>query len=174
MTLRTTLLAVCMVSVPAAALFSHRLPAGVRSGIREAAAAGVAWCRDAVCPPAPPVAVDRGVAADRVADGTSPADPPGTPAPTRPAGRSGNNADLLVGLGAMSLECRPLPGPQGAHVASCSMPLDAQGQLVRVFHAVGGDPEEAFAALHAEVDGWRLRAAGTPRRAAATSLPAVH
>lgn len=175
MTFRTTLLAVCMVFVPAVALFSHRVPAGIRASVREGTAAGLAWCRDAVFRPVPPV-VDRDAVPERAGDRSPPREPAGTVdvvTPSHQAGPTENAAELLAGLGATSLECRPLPGAPGGHVASCTMPLDADGQLLRVFHATGGDPAAAFAALHAEVDGWRRRSA--PARQAATSPhPSLH
>jgi len=175
MTFRTTLLAVCMVSVPAVALFSHRVPAGVRASVREGTAAGVAWCRDAVFGPASTVA-DRGVLPERTGDRSPTREPAGTAdavMPSHQAGPIDNARELLAGLGATSLECRPLPGSPGGHVASCTLPLDADGQLLRVFHATGGDPAAAFAALHAEVDQWRRRRSAPARQAATATHPSL-
>lgn len=164
MTFRTSLLAVCMIAVPGVALFSHRVPADVRAGVRGAVTKGVAWCHDAVtsAKPAPTV----GPAPAPVA--TAPTGP-ATPAPVgatspRPLAAPQQPEAKLASLGATSLECRPLPGPQGGHVASCAVPLDAEGQLLRVFHGSGGDRDAALQALAAEVDGWRSRSRSVPGR----------
>lgn len=169
MTFRTALLAICMVFVPAVALFSHRVPSGIRASVREAAAAGVTWCREVVCRPTaaaiePAVVPERAAAVVPGPQGGAGEQPRAAPV-TDPAGQ-------LAACGATSLECRPLPGPHGGHVASCMMPLDTAGQLVRVFHAMGGDPHEAYAVLLAEVDGWRRGGGGAARQAAtATQHP---
>jgi len=159
MTLRTTLLAVCMVVVPGVALFSHRVPAHVRAGTRDAVTKAVAWFRDAVMPTraaeAPPPEPSGIVDAAPTGRGDV-ASPPMPPA-DRPEA-------VLARLGVTSLECRPLPGQQGGHVASCAVALDAEGQLLRVFHGTGGDRDAALTALAAEVDGWRSRFAGAGRR----------
>ncbi|MFM7243914.1 MAG: hypothetical protein ACKO40_07025 [Planctomycetaceae bacterium] len=167
MTLRTSLLAVCMVAVPSVALFSHRVPADVRAGTRDAVAKAMAWCRDAV------LQRRAGPTVSMAAATAAPA--PATPAavPLRPEDAADRPEAVLARLGAMSLECRPLPGPSGGHVASCAVPLDADGQLLRVFHGTGGDRDAALAALATEVDGWRNRFAGAPRRELPVS-PVAH
>jgi hypothetical protein len=71
----------------------------------------------------------------------------------------------LTRLGAIGFECRPLAGGGGAHVASCSVPLDGSGQLMRVFHVTGGDARSAAIALLDDVASWRHRA-GMQRAAA--------
>lgn len=160
MTLRTTLLAVCMVAVPGVALFSHRVPAHVRAGTRDAVTKAVAWCRDAVMPnrttqtPAPEPDVGA-------RPGPAPAGPDAVAA--RPMPPTDRPEQALARLGVTSLECRPLPGQQGGHVASCAVALDADGQLLRVFHGTGRDRDAALTALAAEVDGWRSRFAGAGR-----------
>lgn len=160
MTLRTTLLAVCMVAVPTVALFSHRVPSCFRARVREAAAAAAEWCHDAVTsrrqaavPPAPETD-SNAVSSDSFAVAASP------PSDASPGGTE----TLLAGLGARSLECRPLPGPNGGQAASCTVPLDADGQLLRVFNATGSDRDAALAALVNEVEGWRRRIASAPRQ----------
>lgn len=159
MTLRTSLLAVCMVAVPAVALFSHRVPADVRAGTRAVMSKAMAWCRDAVLPGHTVPTAASGPAATAATASVVPA-----AAPPRPEHGADRPEAVLARLGAMSLECRPLPGPAGGHVASCAVPLDAEGQLLRVFHGTGGDRDAALAALATEVDGWRNRFAGTTRR----------
>jgi len=161
MTIRTSLLAVCMVAVPGIALFSHRVPADVRAGVRGAVTKAVAWCRDAVTsakpePTAGP-APARLAMAPSVTDPATVIDPRSTVASRAPEAK-------LASLGATSLECRPLPGPHGGHVASCAVPLDAEGQLLRVFHGTGGDRDAALQALAAEVDGWRSRSPSARER----------
>lgn len=158
MTLRTTLLAVCMVAVPGVALFSHRVPPDVRAGTREAVAKAVAWCRNTVLP-------DRAVPVTRPDQAAAGAAVQVLPAavPPRMVQRDPPEVELAR-LGATSLECRQLPEPQGGHLASCAVPLDAQGQLLRVFHGTGGNRDAALAALVNEVDGWRSRSVDAMHR----------
>lgn len=168
MTFRTLLLAVCMVAVPAVALFSHRVPAEVRAGTRAAVAKAMAWCGAAVLPGH---TVTTAAAEPAATAAAAPAVP--TAVPPRPEHAADRPEAVLARLGVMSLECRPLPGPTGGHVASCAVPLDAEGQLLRVFHGTGGDRDAALTALATEVDGWRTRLAGTPRRELPVS-PVAH
>lgn len=176
---RSALLLAFMIAVPAAAMFSHRIPAHVRRSIREQ----VGRLTAAVSPakPAPPAA--RGAAAQEsaVADeavatampviGSAPV--PGFSAPGLPAAGSGtdNAAGRLAQLGAIGFECRPIAGGGGAHVASCSVPLDGSGQLLRVFHVTGADARTAATSLLDDVVAWRDRAG--LRRAAADPARAV-
>lgn len=164
MTIRTSLLAVCMVAVPGIALFSHRVPADVRAGVRGAVTKAVAWCRDAVTSPKPAPTVGPAPALLAMAPATPAVNDPATSIEPRPTMAAHEPEAKLASLGATALECRPLPGPQGGHVASCAVPLDAEGQLLRVFHGTGGDRDAALQALAAEVDGWRSRAASAPTR----------
>lgn len=178
MKIRTTLLVACMLVVPAAALFSHRIPSGVRSAVRGVVADGIGWLKhrasgetqaaqappgpsgslpaprqtEAVPSPAAPVApaADAAIAAASEPAAAAP------PAVTRqPEGAVGQ----LVALGAVAIECRPLQGLEGVHVASCRVGLDASGQLMRVFQASGVTADEATAALAADVLGWKQRMA---------------
>lgn len=158
MTLRTSLLAVCMVAVPGVALFSHRVPPDVRAGTRQAVAKAMAWCRAAVLPDRAVPVTRSDQAAGDVASQAVPVD-----VPSRMVQRDRPEV-ALARLGATSLECRQLPEPQGGHLASCAVPLDAHGQLLRVFHGTGGDRDAALAALVMEVDGWRSRFSGPGRR----------
>lgn len=167
MTFRTTLLAACMIAVPAAALFSHRLPAEVRAAIREAAVAGLARCREAV---AVRLAPSSGAVATAVAVAAPGGDDPeveprarfesGSAADAPSVGKSSapaTAAEQLAGLGATGFDCHPLAGTSGAHVATCHVPLDAAGQLTRVFQVTGQDGAAAAAALVTEVERWRAR-----------------
>ncbi len=157
MTFRTSLLAVCMVAVPGIALFSHRVPTDVRAGVRGAVTKAVAWCRDAVISPKPAQPVGRAPAPVATAPVGPAANDPAASIDPQPVAASHQPEAKLASLGATSLECRPLPGLHGGHVASCAVPLDAAGQLHRVFHGTGGDRHAALQALVAEVDGWRTR-----------------
>lgn len=78
--------------------------------------------------------------------------------------------------GAVSFDCQPLPGSEGLFSSSCRVPVDATGQLQRVFQASGHDPGTASAALLAQVTEWRQRMAmqqppATPGGADGTSPP---
>jgi hypothetical protein len=72
----------------------------------------------------------------------------------------------LEALGAVAFECQPSPGTPGQHASSCRLPIDAGGQLQRVFHATGPDPTSASAALLEQVALWRRRGAPLPPAAA--------
>jgi len=63
----------------------------------------------------------------------------------------------LKALGAIAFECQPAPGG-GLYASSCRVPVDATGQLQRVFQATGHDPATATEALVEQVQQWRLRA----------------
>jgi hypothetical protein len=63
----------------------------------------------------------------------------------------------LKALGSVSFECQPLPGPDGLYSSSCRLPVDAAGQLQRVFQATGHDPTTASSALLDQVLAWRQR-----------------
>lgn len=68
----------------------------------------------------------------------------------------------LKALGAVAFECQPVPGGGGFHASSCRVPVDATGQLQRVFQATGDTPASATEALVEQVQAWRLRAEGSP------------
>jgi len=76
----------------------------------------------------------------------------------------------LASAGAVSFDCQPLPGPEGLYSSSCRVPVDATGQLQRVFQANGHDPGSASAALLEQVMAWRQRAA-TEGTGGNSSLP---
>ena len=120
--------------------------------------------------------VPRATVAPGVADGpkadlrpvSEPAADPMTPPPlvAQLADRSRQARDQqsiesrLKELGAVSFDCQPLPGNEGLHSSSCRVPVDASGQLQRVFQATGADPSMATENLLQQVAAWRQRAAG--------------
>jgi len=65
----------------------------------------------------------------------------------------------LRAAGAVSFDCQPLPGADGMISCSCRVPIDAAGQLQRVFQSTGHDPLSASAALLEQVLAWRQRMA---------------
>lgn len=74
----------------------------------------------------------------------------------------------LRDMGAVSFECQPLAGTEGQHGSTCRIPVDASGQLQRVFQASGATPAEATENLIQQVAAWRQRAAVQPASASAT------
>jgi hypothetical protein len=189
MKFRSALLFACMLVVPALAMFSHRVPADWRTAVRDAVSRTVAsWTTGAPADPTP-VAASAAAPASPALPAPRPVAPPvaATPLPPRPAPpvvgggfralpppQPADDRDdarrELARLGALGIECRPL---HGLHVASCSVALDASGQLLRVFQASGPDPDAATRTLLADVTAWRSRvaagqpAAGDPRAGAA-------
>lgn len=174
---RASLLIAFMIVVPAAAMFSHRIPADVRRSMRECSSRIVAsWAggRPEASPtpgqtaPDRPSASEKLSAADDGASATAAAVVPRADVDVRsgmpPAGRA---EDSLEALGVVGLECRPLAGGMG-HMATCSVPLDASGQLFRVFHAIGTDGSAAVETLAADIAAWRTR---SPSRVAVTVPP---
>ena len=172
MKFRSALLVAFMVAVPAAAMFSHRIPADVRRSIRDQMSrlpaalspakpgeAGEAGGRTAGRTE-PPI-VEGPVVAAAAGTAPGPAAPPVAAAETDPSDVLGR----LARLGAIGFECRPIAGGSGEHVASCSVPLDGSGQLLRVFHVTGSDARSAAIALLDDVGAWRDRA-GLHRAAA--------
>lgn len=147
MKFRVLLLACCMVFVPAAALFSHHLPPAVRAVPQRLFAPLAARVQPdpPSAPEAPEVTAAAGIAPPSVAG---------------PAAGGVGAADLEA-LGAVAIECRPLPGGAG-QIASCRMPVDDRGQLQRVFQARGVDADAAIRALATEVSAWRQRSAARP------------
>lgn len=169
---RSALLFAFMVAVPAAAMFSHRIPTDLRRAIRDEAARLLAsWMpatgRETVSetrrpdtrevPAAGPVVPTAGTA-------SSAPQVPRAAAAARPAlggGRSEQGLDArLAALGATAFDCRPVGDGAGGHVATCSVPVDASSELLRVFHATGVDAHAATAALVDDVAAWRGRTAG--------------
>jgi hypothetical protein len=184
---RSLLLVACMLFVPLLAMFSHKIPADVRASMRRGLRDALGHClgrpAEAGAPaPAAAVAAD-GIArtdfvvdaqearsgADPVASGTTAAQQPSGDAVASPAlvaqlaDRSRQARDQqsiearLKDLGAMAFDCQPLPGTGGLFSSSCRVPVDASGQLQRVFQATGADPLAATESLAQQVAAWRQR-----------------
>jgi len=193
MNLRSLLLIGCMLVVPLLALFSHLVPPEFRAATRRCVAAAVGrWSATPAASDRPPASVElqppaNGPARDRLfstaAVGFEPAAVPAASEPAAPplvaqlADRTRQIRDQqardhqateaqLNALGAVSFECQPLPGSGGLHSSSCRVPVDAAGQLQRVFQATGPDPNSASSALLAQVAAWRQRQTVQPTSAA--------
>lgn len=177
MKIRSALLVAFMIAVPAAAMFSHRIPADVRRSIREQVgrlAAGLA------SPKSPEgggrmADVKEATLAEGPVAAVGTASCPAAPLVAVPQADGSDVSGRLARLGAIRFECRPIAGGGGEHVASCSVPLDGSGQLLRVFHVTGGDARSAANCLLDDVVAWRdraglQRAAAEPARAGAPPL----
>lgn len=191
MRIRSALLVACMVVVPMIAMFSHRVPASLRTAVREAVwnrlVAAVSPARQSVgqltddrppdATPSPPtVAASTPPTGSPTPLGASPlgsppvtaaapatASPAAVPPPAGPASPPSDAAcrdaeTRLAALGAMAVECHPLPGGVH-HAASCRVAIDATGQLHRLFQASGSRPADAMRGLVADVSAWRQRLA---------------
>ena len=157
MKLRSTLLVALMVVVPGLAMFSHHVPAGAAEAARRIVVEPVtAW-----------VEAWRGVgpASKDGGEGSgvlSSAEPlPGPPIGITEVDRA-SVRERLQSLGAVAMECRPAPGDAAEHVATCRVPLDAEGQLQRVFQATGHDPLAAERRLLEDVAAWLERRRSRP------------
>jgi hypothetical protein len=182
MKLRSLLLVSCMLVVPALAMFSHWIPTEFRAATRRgfaAATSGVLGtpAEAGTVPPPPTTLPTAGapaaspsllpIAAQPAAAAV--AEPATPPMVAQLADRTRQVRDQqardqqaieaqLKAAGAVSFDCQPLPGPEGLYSSSCRVPVDATGQLQRVFQATGHDPGSASAALLEQVMGWRQRA----------------
>jgi len=189
MKLRSLLLVSCMLVVPALAMFSHWIPPELRAATRRGfAAATSGWlgtpAEAGTVPPPPtntPTAVGAPAAAPSLLPVAAPpaatvAEPAAPPMVAQLADRTRQVRDQqaieaqLKAVGAVSFDCQPLPGPEGLYSSSCRVPVDATGQLQRVFQATGHDPGSASAALLEQVMGWRQRAATQSPPAAAEGV----
>jgi hypothetical protein len=194
MKLRSLLLVSCMLVVPALAMFSHWIPSELRAATRRGfAAATSGWLgtpaeAGTVPPPptTPPTAVGAPAASPSLLPVAAPpaaavAEPATPPMVAQLADRTRQVRDQqardqqaieaqLKAVGAVSFDCQPLPGPEGLYSSSCRVPVDATGQLQRVFQATGHDPGSASAALLEQVMGWRQRAATQSPPAATEGL----
>jgi hypothetical protein len=172
MLVRTFVLSICMVVVPAMAMFSHHVPADLRTAARcdlwqplmqrvrgwfgpagpmagePVAASGAEPLAATVTPTA--------VAAVPATDGAADGDRAGA---TALGIDSADGTRRLESLGGLAIDCRPLEGVGGMHVASCRVAMDAAGQLHRIFQAAGPDPTSATEALADQVAAWRERLA---------------
>jgi len=182
MKLRSLLLVSCMLVVPALAMFSHWIPTEFRAATRRgfaAATSGVLGtpAEAGTVPPPPTTPPTAGapaaspsllpIAAQPAA--ATVAEPATPPMVAQLADRTRQVRDQqardqqaieaqLKAAGAVSFDCQPLPGPEGLYSSSCRVPVDATGQLQRVFQATGHDPGSASATLLEQVMGWRQRA----------------
>lgn len=173
MKVRTFLLFACMIVVPGLAMFSHRVPAGVRSATRCALWDPIqTWAEGWSKPDSATFLAESdggGAAVEAAADdaggpaGGGVTRPVGLGGLGRLSGQGGESAEepaaRLAALGASGVDCRPFEAETGSHVASCRVPIDASGQLHRVFQAAGGSPQEAVSSLADQVEGWRDRLA---------------
>jgi hypothetical protein len=166
MKVRTCVIFACMTIVPALAMFSHHLPAGVRESLRtrlwEPVEDWVASLTNREPAKARTTASAPTVEAPS-ATPTAPA-PEALPTATPPAALavSSPSAEALLALGATAIDCRPFDGLAGTHIASCRVAVDSAGQLHRVFQAAGASPDEAFASLLGTVRAWQERMASRP------------
>lgn len=154
MKFRAFLLVGCMVVVPAAAMFSHHVPPAVRAApsrlLKTLAARLVA-----AGPRAPALPAEPPSRAAFVPPADAPVAAVAGDEPTATASAQ------LEALGAVAIECRPLPGGTG-HLASCRVPVDAEGQLQRVFQAQAADADAALRGLNAAVAAWLRAVASRP------------
>lgn len=152
MKFRSSLLVALMVIVPALAMFSHHLPAGLTATAGRLLVAPVgAWLaswREAAGTGGPV----RAARAEPLAS-----------SPTSPSLKVITEADRatvrerLREVGATAVECRHLPAATEGHVATCRVALDADGQLQRVFQATGHDSLAAERRLLEEIVAWQER-----------------
>lgn len=155
MKIRSFLLVSSLVVVPLFAMFSHRVPPGVRAAVGRFVGGLAGGERpgpgpapiDATVPPAP-VPQAAGVPMDTAPAATA---PPVVPVAAHVPDSDGMSR--LRALGAIAIDCRPLDG-NGGHVASCRVPVDSSGQLQRVFQATGPNAVSATERLFHDVTAW--------------------
>jgi hypothetical protein len=169
MKFRSLLLLTCMVVVPLTAMFSHRIPGGLRGipGRLEHSVPRSFWepvkawlggstaspgaARNHPDEPLRPVSDGMSVLRDGPAAGA--------------AGSQESSREIdalrarLSQVGAVGVECRPLPGSTGDHLAMCRLPVDAAGHLHRVFQTTGPDAPTAQRRLVVDVEAWLQRTA---------------
>jgi hypothetical protein len=166
MKVRTCVMFACMTIVPALAMFSHQLPAGLRDAMRTRLWEPV---EDWVASLTKREPTKTATASNKPTPIDSPVESPtepvqgASPVPAKPvaiaASGPSSPSDALASLGATAIDCRPFDGLVGTHVASCRVAVDAGGELHRVFQAAGASPDEAFAALLDTVRSWKQRTA---------------
>lgn len=176
MKIRSILLVACIVVVPLIAMFSHRVPPAARAAVgeffRDVVRGGKAVPRATA--PAPVAQTVTAPGSAQPAPGsvqpTPVVPPPGAAAHVVPVAAvvpAADSGDALLqrlrSLGAVAIDCRPLPGP-GGHVASCRVAVDGAGQLERLFQATGASAAAAVENLHRDVFAWRNGSPGGPPR----------
>lgn len=173
MKIRSILLVTCLVVVPLIAMFSHRIPPAARAAVGQwlrdvsrgsRSAAVTAVPQAAGVPPAAEPGVRPAVAAVPAAEGPRVV-PVAAVVPVTDALVAAEHESLerLRALGAVAIDCRPLPGA-GGHIASCRVPVDGEGQLERVFQALGTDPAAAADKLLGDVSAWQRGSIVRPSR----------
>lgn len=164
MKIRSSVLVACLVVVPLIAMFSHRVPSEARAAVatflrdcaggrRPAPARAAAEPTSeprVLPPPTEPAAAGSSRASARVDE----QEPGPVVVPIDAHGPAADILQRLRDLGAIAIDCRPLLGRAG-HVASCQLPLDGEGQLVRVFQATGPDASAAADNLLRDVTSWK-------------------
>lgn len=163
MKIRSILLVTCLVVVPLIAMFSHRIPPATRAAVGR-------WLGDMargsrpIAPAGVPASVEPAVRVSSAAE--APRVVPVAAVVPVSAARSvpeHENLERLRALGAVAIDCSPLPGG-GGHVASCRVPVDGAGQLERLFQAVGADPAAATDKLLGDVSAWQRGSTPGPSR----------
>lgn len=183
MKIRSILLVACIVVVPLIAMFSHRVPPAARAAVgeflRDVVRGGKAVPRATAAAPVAQTVTAPGSAqpapgSAQIAPGSAQPTPVAPPpeaaahvvpvAAVAPAADSGDALlQRLRSLGAVAIDCRPLPGP-GGYVASCRVAVDGAGQLERLFQATGASAAAAAENLHRDVVAWRNGSPGGPPR----------
>lgn len=179
MKVRTFLLFACMIVVPGLAMFSHRVPAEVRSATRCALWDPIqSWAEHWSKPDSGDAVGGDDAAGADAEDAAGPLQDRlsglvGVDQRTGAVGQSVQGpAGRLAALGAAAVDCRPLDPQTGRHVASCRVAIDASGQLHRVFQADGDSSQEAVSSLADQVEEWRERLAARASASENRSGPA--
>ena len=161
MKIRSLFLCTCLIVVPVTALVTHRLPGGVVQAAGGLLSAVLGEAEHDATPGAGADVESEVEPPDAVA---WPQDVPTTsPVAAVTAAPATEQGDLqfirqrLSALGAVSFDCRPLPGGAPVVVATCRVGVDAEGSLFRMFQASGSDPSSACRELLAAVERWRAR-----------------
>lgn len=159
MKVRSAVLIACLVVVPLVALVSHRVPASLRSLVRDRITdPAAAWLTSLVTSPEP--------VSDPAETTSAPSAPALVPAAEPPAAAAART--ILHQLGAVAVECQPhASGCQ----ASCRVPVDVEGELHRVFQVTAADEPTALRGLSDQIEAWSRRRAARAPAATAERLP---
>lgn len=183
MRFRSLLMFACMIIVPMIAMFSHKLPPELRNTISSvvlnptidlieslalsAKAEEPDQAREFAAPPAGPLLADRADSSPtRLATPIERADPVTAtlhqqyPRPAQQSLGHDQASALRQQLAAAGV-CRLLIEPAGdgsrSVRGSCRLPVDAEGQLQRLFHASGATETETLTQLIEQVGHWHRR-----------------
>lgn len=192
MKLRSAILFGCLLVVPLVAMFSHKVPPGVREAFRgrlwrpvvDRITGGSSTAPDTEAGPAevwpsttgsqaavpqPTAAVQAGAEVPRSATAAAGRVDVPPPLPTvtlrsTPVDQPSRTSldERLKRLGAVGLQVKPPEDDLGVHVASCRVPVDADGQLQRLFQANGPTPEASLGRLVDQIERWRSRLSSRP------------